>query len=327
MSASVIRRLLFVLVLMVIAAGIVRASLDGFNAKREAIIAACQAERARLGIKSDDVLFSKYPTPEITLITTACVPAAGTGELVVKGKFVPGSKFLLQSDSLEVVKEALTGTEYRATIKAPAAIGPEVADIFVFSPVSGASAHGQKAVVVSGKFEWDLQSANGWRITARPAGPDTRCKSNRQSIKYNLEFFRGAEKVPFQKRQGELYFSAYSQNPYQLRVEEERPAEDLQAQVQALSEKMMSPSLSDAERDKLMTQLQTLSQKMVAQMSDMAAVQKQAQQLEQRKKEFGCETLELRIEPGSKVQGEMHCGQLVGRGIDLNGTVNVGPIS
>ncbi len=327
MSASFIRRSLFVLVLLVITAGLVRASLDGFHAKREAIVTACQAERKRLGITSDEVLRAKYPTPEISLITTACIPAGGTGELIVKGRFVVGSKFLLESDNLEVVKEALTATEYRATIKAPAGIGPEVADFWVFSPVSAISARGEKAAVVTGKFEWDLQSANGWRIKAHP-GLDTRCKPREQgSLKYTVEFFRGAETVPFQKREGELYFTPYDQNSYQLRLEEEQIGGDYQAQIQALTQKLTKPGISDAERDKVMAQLQTLSQKMLEKMSDLNAVQKEAQQAEQKKKEFGCQTLELRIEGGSQVQGEMHCGELVGRGIKLNGTVKVTPIS
>ncbi len=327
MSRSVIRRLLFVLVLIVIAAGIVRASLEGFNAKREAVVTACQAERNRLGIKSDDVLYAKYPTPEIALITTACIPAGGTGELIVKGKFVPGSKFLLQSDHLEIVKEALTATEYRATIKAPAGIGPEMADFAVYSPVSCASAHGEKAAVVTGKFEFDLQSANGWRIKARP-GLDTRCKPREQgSIKYSLEFFRGTEAAPFQKREAELFFSPHDQNPYRLSVEQEKVGGDYEAQILALSQKLMNPSISDAEREKAMAQLEAVQQKMMAKMSDMNAMQKEAAQLEQRKKEFGCESLELRFESGSQVQGEMNCGELVGRGIKLNGTVKVVPAS
>lgn len=325
MSTSVIRKSMLVLVLFVIVAGLVRASLDGFNAKREAIVSACQAERNRLGIKSDNLLYSKYPTPEITLITTACIPAGGSGELVVKGKFVPGSKALLQSDLLEVVKEALTATEYRATIKAPAGIGPEIADLWVFSPVSAASARGEKAAVVTGKFEWELQSANGWRIKAHP-GLDTRCKPReRGSIAYTVEFFKGAETVPFQKREAELFFSPYSRNPYSLRVAQERAGADFETQMQALTKKMTDPSLSDAEQEKVMAQFQELSEKMSAKFTDMAAMQKEAAQIEQRRKEFGCETLEFRIEAGSQVKGEMQCGQLVGRGIQLNGAVTVGP--
>jgi hypothetical protein len=326
MSSSVLRKSLFVLVLMVVAAGLVRASLDGFTAKREAVINACQVERNKLGIKSDEVLYAKYPTPEITLITTAGVPVGGTGELVVKGKFVAGSKFLLESDHLDIVKEAQTATEYRATIKASAGIGPEVADLWVFSPVSGASAQGYKAVAVTGKFDWELQSSNGWRIKARQ-GVDTRLNPREQgSLKYTVEFYKGAETTPFQKREAELSFSAYDQHPFQLRVEEEQLGGDYQAQIQALSQKLMNPNTSDADRDKLMAQMQKISEKMIAQMSDASAVQKQAQQLEQRKKEFGCENIELRID-GGQVQGEMRCGELVGRAIKLTGSVKPGPIS
>lgn len=326
MSTSVIRKLVFVLVLMVVAAGLVRASLDGFNAKREAIIAACQAEKNRLGIKSDDVLFAKYPTPEITLINAANIPVGGTGDFVVKGKFVPGSKFLLESDHLEIVKEALTATEYRATVKAPVGIGPEVADLWVFSPVSGASAQGQNAAVVTGKFDWELQSSNGWRIKAKQLA-DSRMKPRGQGpLKYSVEFYKGTETTPFQKREGELSFSPYNEHPFQLRIEEEQFGGDDQAQLQALTQKMMNPSLSEAEREKLIAQMQALSQKMVAQMQNTGAMQKRAADLEQKKKEFGCEHMEFTIDAG-QVQGEMRCGQLVGRGLKLTGTMKVVPIS
>lgn len=326
MSASVIRRLVFVLLLSVIAAGLVRASLDGFDAKRRAIVTACQEERKRLGISNDD-LPSKYPTPEISLVTTACIPVGGTGQLIVKGKFLPGTKFLLHSDQLEVVKESVTATEYRATIKAPAGLGPEVADISAYSPVSCASAHAQKAAVVSGKWEWDLQSSNGWRIKARP-GVDTRCNSRGQgALQYTVEFYRGAETTPFQKRPGELFFSPWDQHPYQLRVEEEKPGGDFQAQMQAISQKLMNPNTSMAEREKAMAEMQELQKKVMAKMSDMAAVQNEQKQFEQKKKEFGCEVLELQIGAGSQVQGLMRCGELVGRRIQVNGTVKVLPIS
>jgi hypothetical protein len=321
------RRVLFVLVVLMIAAGIVRASLESFDAKRQGVVTACQAERARLGIKSDAALYSKYPTPEITLVTTACIPPGGTGQLIVKGKFVPGTKFLLQSDHLEIVQEALTATEYRATIKAPEGVGPEVADFSAYTPVSCASAHGQKAAVVTGKFDFDLQSANGWRIKARP-DVDTRCKPREQgSIKYTVEFFKGTETAAFQKREGELFFSPYDQNPYQLRMQEERFGEDVQAQIQALTEKMTKPGISDAEREKLMEQIEALSEKMIAQMSDRAAMQKLAAQAEQRRKEFGCEMLKLQVEAGSQVRGEMNCGQLVGRGVKLTGIVAVDKVT
>lgn len=326
MNASIIRRLTFVLVLTVIAAGIVRASLDRFDTNRRAIVTACQEERKRLGIPEDS-LRSKYPTPEISLVRTACIPVGGTGELVVKGKFVPGTKFLLHSNSLEVLKESATATEYRATIKAPAGLGPEVADISAYSPVSCASAQGQKAVVVTGKWEWDLQSSNGWRIKARP-GADTRCTPGRQgSLEYTVQFFRGNETAPFQELKAELYYASYDQHPYQLRMEEERPGADFQAQAQALSQKLMNPNLSMAEREKAMAELEEFQKKMMAKMSDTAALQREQQQFEQKKKEFGCTVLELQMGTGLQVQGIMRCGELVGRRIEVKGNVKVGPVS
>ncbi|RPI22600.1 MAG: hypothetical protein EHM61_21900 [Acidobacteria bacterium] len=319
---------LFVLILGVIAAGLVRGSLTNYEAKRKAIIAACAAERAKLSPTARNNVKADYPTPEITLIKSACVTPGGTGQLLVKGKFVQGTKFLLQSDTIEIVNETATTTEYRATVKVPSGIGPEEASIECYSPVSGIYAQGQKpAVIVTGKFEWDLKAANGWIIKARPL-EDTRCTAAAQGdLNYSIEFFRGTETAPFQKRSAQLRYSPWSNPPFRFSIDAEEASLDGQAQMTELAKKLYNPNLSDAERDKLMAQLQTLQEKMVAQMSDMNAMQRKAKEAEQRKKEFGCRGIELQILPGSAVQGEMSCGELVGHDIKLTGTMKLVPTS
>jgi hypothetical protein len=314
------RGFVLVFVLFVVALGVGRASLSRFQEQRKAIRDAAIAQRNRLGLKDKVTLFAKYPSPEISLVSTACLQPGGTGELVIKGKFVPGSKVLLESDSLEVVKEALTATEYRATVKAPAGIGPEEANCEIYTPVSSGYANRQNAVVVTGKYEWDLQGPNGLRIKARTAS-DNRCQSRDGGgeMRYNMEFFRGSETAPFQKRSARLYYSPYESTQYRFSIEEEPAGGDVQKQYEALAKKMGDPNLSDAEREKAMAQMEALSTKLMAELQKMGDPA-YARQLEEKKKEFGCANLSLSVQ-GGQAQGVLQCGEKFGRDLRVAGSV------
>ncbi|HXK59958.1 MAG TPA: OmpH family outer membrane protein [Acidobacteriota bacterium] len=318
-------RWLFVFVIVVIAAGAVRGSLTNYQAKRKAILEACEAERRRLSPTALEEVRSSNSTPEIQFIHTARLKPGGVGQLIVKGKFVPGTKFLLVSDSIAVVNETLTTSEYRATVKAPVGIGPETADVEAFAPVTAAYARGTKpAVVVTGKFQWEFKSANGWRVKAIP-GEDTRGSGRDQGhFNYRLEFFRGAETAPFERRPARLGFDPWSSPPFTIYVEEEVEGTDLQARMQELAQRISLPNISNEERAKLMQEIQVIQQKMVAQLSDMNAMQRRAQEIEQKRKEFGCRSIQVEVLPGGDVRGTMSCGELVGRNLTLTGTLKLG---
>ena len=137
--------------------------------------------------------------PEIGLVSSACLLPGGTGEVVVKGKFVPDTRFIFQNDSLEVVKESLTAGEYRATLKVAPGIGPQTAALMAISPVSGISTRKERAAVVGGKYEWIMESANGWKIVARSAG-DRPCGSTAPAEDpYEVLFYRKGEASPLEQ--------------------------------------------------------------------------------------------------------------------------------
>ncbi len=321
-NSRLIRNSALVCVIVLLAAGLTRASLKKFEQRRDAIMEASQKEQKRLGLTDRVGLYAKHPSPEIGLVSCLMLQPGATGELVVKGKFQPGTQFVISSDNIEVLKETATATEYRATIKALAGTGPDFAGIEAYTPVSGANDRSRNVVFIGGRYEWDLQAANGWRIKAHNE-VDPRCGSGNDgdsSVKYMLEFFKGTETTPFAKREASLHYSQYDAT-YSFSIsDQDEEAMDFEAEMKNMYAKMSNPNLSDAEREKLMARMQTLTQKMMAGATDMAAIQKKAAAEEAKKKEFGCRDMSLKVEAGGAVSGQVRCGQNVG-GQKLTGTM------
>lgn len=315
MNSKLIRNTALVCIIVLLAAGLTRASLKKFEQRRDAIMEASQKEQKRLGLTDRVALYAKHPSPEITLVSCLMLPPGGTGELVVKGKFQPGTQFVISSDNIEVVKEAATTSEYRATIKALAGAGPDYASVEAFSPVSGANHRSRNVIFVGGKYEWDLKADNGWRVKARN-GADTRCGSDNDgnpNVTYTLEFFKGAETTPFAKREATLHYSQYDSR-YSFSIsDQDEEAMNFEAELKNIYTKMSDPNISDAERDKLMAKMQTLSQKMMEGAGDMAAMQKKAAEQEAKKKEFGCRSISMTLDASGAISGDLQCGQNVGR--------------
>jgi hypothetical protein len=306
-------------VLVLVVLGLAHAALSRYQERRSAIFLAAKAERERLGIVSNQAL-GPFPTPEIQLGRANCLVPGATAEVIVKGKFKPGTSFLWKSDRLEVLKESATATEYRATLKVPADMGPESVDLEAYAPVSAFEAIYPKAVVVAGRYEWDMNVSNGWRIKARLL-EDTRCSSPGGSgeMKYALEFFRGQENTPFEKRTAKLYFSPYDTRPYRFSIDEENPFGGSQAEMEELAKKFQSGSLSDAEMQKLMARLEELQKEMqvnLAKMGDPAYVKK----LEEEKEQFGCQSIELQVQE-FRLEGQLRCSQKVGTNLTVTGTL------
>lgn len=315
MNSKLIRNCALVCVIVLLVGGLTRASLRQFEQRRQAIMEASRKEQQRLGLKDRNTLYAKHPTPEIGLVPCLMLAPGGTGELVVKGKFQPGTQFLITSDNIQVVKEATTATEYRATIKAAAGIGPDYAGVEAYTPVSGANARSGNVVFIGGRYEWDLKTSNGWRVKLHNEA-DTRCgQGNRVSseMTYVAEFFKGAETTPFVKRPASLYYDQYNSS-YNFSVDDrDEESVNFEAEMKTIYTKMADPNISDDERDKLMERMEALSQKMIAGATDMASIQKKAAEQEAKKKEFGCRSISLKIGPDSTVSGDLQCGQNVGR--------------
>ncbi len=303
-----------VMLLFIFAVG--RSAVSRFREKQEAIFNACRADLVKAGM-TRDAARAKYPTPEIHMVSAGCMLPGGTAQVVVRGKFSPGTKFVFENDNIDVVQEALVGNEYRATLKAAPGIGPQTAAVMAISPLTCVTARSDRAAVVGGTFEWAMESANGWKITARPVGGKACDAGSSEDLPYDVQFFRAGETTPFEKRPANLYFSQYESTNYRFRMKEQAPAG--MEEFQQIGAKMADPKLSNAERQKLMAQYMQMQQKMAAVMKQVTdpAYQKE---LQQKKLEFGCEVIELK-ESGGSLTGTMRCSQKVGTRVALTGTM------
>lgn len=319
MSGSLIRKVALALVGLALVLGFARGALTKFQQQRQAIIAKAEAERNRLGINDRKTLYAKYPTPEIGLVTAACLAPGETGEVILKGQFPPGTKVLFDSDRIEVLRENITPTEYRATVKVPPDITPMSVRIEVITPVSAAYANRDNVIVITGKYEWLLKAANGWRIRAFLL-EDNRCQSENGKMKYTVEFYRGAETKPFETRTATLHYDQYTTGrPYNFDIEEEAAGGNAQKEMEEIARKFQSGNLSDAEMTKLMARMEQIQQELQAEYAKMASPD-YIRQLEEKKQQFGCEDMYLKV-TGTQVDGYLRCSEKVGSEIALTGTI------
>lgn len=328
MNRRTLRLTIVVGALSIVTIGALRAGLGRFDQKRREIIESCNVEREKMGLNDRAALYGRYPTPELTLARAATLTPGGTSEIVVKGSFPAGTRFLLCSNSLEIVRENAGTGEYRATIKAPAGIGPESARLEAFSPVSGAFTSLDRAVTVQGKFTWDLTTSNGWRVKAVPAD-EPGASSENDAKHYTMTFYKAGESTPFETRKAELRFDPYGGEwNYSFSISADTSTQDSFTQeLQSISTKMSDPNLSDEAREKLMAQMEKLQQKMQEGMASMA--QKMAdpnyqKQQEEAEATFGCRSIDISLQNGV-VNGSLHCGEKAGRSITLKGTMKLQP--
>ena len=312
------RNLMWIAVLAMFALGLVRAAASyRFRETESAIRKANQAELEKAGLKGA-ALKTKYPTPEIRM-ASGCLLPGGTGEAVVQGKFAPGTKFVYENDNLEVVKESLTPTEYRATLKAAPGIGPESATVVAYTPVSGISARQDSAVVVGGRYEWNLEATNGWKVVARSQRAQPCGTKSSDGDPYDVLFFRKGETNPFQKTTATLRFNLYDSSNYRFSVNQQADAALGMGDMETLMKRMMDPKLSDAERERVISQVEKVQANMEANMKKMTdpAYIKQQEELKQ---QFGCESLDLKLQTGA-VTGTMRCAEKVGTRLAVTGSM------
>ncbi len=315
------KRVAYMAVAALAALGLCRAVAFRFQEKENAFRQANQAEMKKLGL-TPAAAKARYPTPEISLVSGGCLLPGGAGEVVVKGKFVPGTKFIFQNDSLEVVKESLAGGEYRATLRAAAGIGPQTAALMAISPVSGITTRHDRAAVVGGRYEWTMEAANGWKIVARSAGEKACGAPGPADDPYEVLFYRKGEANPFEKRAATLYSSIWEKTNHRFRIDQQDP--ELAApgeEMKVLAQKMSDPKITPAQRDEVMKQFQKAQERMMAEAKKMTDPAYR-QQLEARKQQFGCETIELAA-AGGTFTGRMRCAQAVGTQIALTGAMKL----
>ena len=319
-----LQRLASVAVLVLFIFGLSRAATFRFQQQEDAFRKECQQKLQAAGM-TPAAAKAKYPTPEIQLVSSGCVMAGATTDAMVSGKFSPGSRLFLENDNLELVKADLVGGQFRATVKAPAGIGPESAAFTVISPACQSARSQDRAITVGGKYEWTMDAGNGWKVVARPQAT-TPCPSGSQDIPYEVSFYRKGETTPFEKLTGKLSFSIYNTRNYAFTISPPSNAPAGAVDYQQLMQKFSDPNLTPAQREQLMKQIQQAAGQMQAQMQKMAdpAYAKQQADLErQRQQEFGCDRIEAGLQNGA-VTGEMRCSEKVGRRIPVTGAVAAG---
>jgi ribosomal protein S8 len=91
---------------------------------------------------------------------------------------------------------------------------------------------------------------------------------------------------------------------------------NVQQQLEALTKQLQNPSLSDADRDKLMKKMQDLMTQMTKTMQDPGYIKK----LQEQEQEFGCNGIHLNLQNGA-LTGNMNCSQKAGGSIKITGTM------
>jgi hypothetical protein len=312
-----IHRFVCAAVVVLLGFSLVRAANTRFRDKEDSILKACR-DQLRASGQTAAAMKTRFPTPEIGLATPACLLPGATGEVAIKGKFAPGTQFVFENDNLEVVKESLSGGEYRATLKAAPGIGPQSAGVRVITPGSCTQAQQSNVVLVGGRYEWTMKSANGWTIVARSTGQP--CDRSSGDGAYEVSFYRNGESNPFEKRSASLYYSMYEKTNYRFSISREDPAAKASMDsYMSLMQRVSDPKLSPAQRDALMKQLEQMATQMQADMKKQIdpAYQKQ---LQEKQLQFGCENIALEV-AGSSYTGTMRCAQKVGSSIAVTGTV------
>ena len=313
------KRMVSVAVLTMFSLALGRAGLLRFQEKERAIRAECQAELKKLGI-SRDAAKAKYPTPSIGLVTSGCLLPGGTTEVVVKGQFAPGTKFVFENEQIEVIQESLVAGQYRATVKAAAGAGSQTAAVMAIAPVSCITARAARAVTIGGKFEWILDAANGWRMVARTPADRTCPAQSSGDDTYDMTFYRKGETNPFEKRKATLYYDSYSATNYRFSISQDDPLVSAGIEdMQTLMKQMMDPKLTDAQRDQVIKRVEQVQRQMQANMTKMTDPSF-VQQQEAKRKQFGCRSIDLAVQGGA-AKGTMRCGEAVGTNIAVTGTL------
>jgi len=337
MSKSSSQELAAVVVVILLVAGVIRAVSDRHAERRDAILAACRSELKSAGLTAAAAK-NKYPTPELALCRCARVTPGGVGEVVVRGTFRQGTKFLFNSDKVQVVKEALVASpgqkesEYHVTIKAAQVSLPEFISLESFEPqlCRGISC---PAVYIGGKYEWNFTADNGWKIQLRQV-KEPGCGQGETTAVYHAEFFRPSEAKAFEAsdvrvgchqdecdgnfeegrgataQQQKLMTAMQNVSPEEKKRSEQR-VKELQAQMEVEQKKMQNfANLSAAEQKKIMDRLQEIGKQMAEALTPkgVAAAQKE---MEQNKAEFGCHNINFALK-GNALEGNMSCGEKVG---------------
>ncbi len=316
--SSLFKRVMCVAVLALAGLGLLRAALLKYQEKERALREAVQAQLKQSGL-TRDAAKAKYPTPQIGLVSSGCLLPGSTGEVVVQGKFAPGTKFVIENDNIEVVKESATATEYRATVKVASGIGPQKGGVWAMAP-SGVTASSSSSIAIGGRYEWQMEAQNGWKVVAQAPTNKACGGSSDSEDRYEVSFYRKGEASPFERRKASLYHDPFSRENYRFSISREDPqSASAQQDMMALMQKMADPKLTSAQRDAIMKQIEQAQKQMMANMTKMTDPN-YAKQLEAKRLQFGCEHMSLAV-AGTNFTGDLQCAPAVGARIPVTGAL------
>ncbi len=305
-------RWLVLLTVLCVAWGVTRATSLKFEQQRDAFVKYAIAERGRLGLSTTQAKI-KYPTPEITLCEATPVAPGATAQVVVGGKFVPGTKFLYENDSIEVVNESATQIQYKGLIRAAQDALPCVTSLHAFSPVSGTTA-ACRAVYVSGLPDWEFSAANGWVVRLVKCEAEVPPKGGGDPRgKCVAEFYRRGEVKPFESYPAELALSdACPRSRYTLRIRPESaattgPSTSVIEEYQKIAQRLSDPKITPAEYEKLLARMTELANKMQAGSEAMLKQTQQQNEASLRFEKFGCSEIEFTAATAASATGTLEC--------------------
>ena len=157
-----------------------------FHQRLEDFLQRARAERQRLGLGDMRAAKKKYPTPEISLISTGgsqggggdsgaevvCLKPGQTRELTFEARMPAGSMVAFDCDALEVLEEKVSEDKARVKVRVKKDALPGSCDFVAVAAVSGVQ-NRVPAVNIGGRYVWDLKLTNGW--TSRWEMSDEKC--------------------------------------------------------------------------------------------------------------------------------------------------------
>lgn len=307
MNAKQLNRWMTIAVALFLLVGLVRAATNGFDARRSALFQKLREARMAQGPTDRKTLYKQHPTPEIQLTKIIPVPAGGTADLSVHGTFQPGTEFLLENDNVVVARESMANGTYSATVKVAPGVGPGVAYLNAYAPVSGAEAR-VPVLAIGANHEWQFTANNGWliRMVSRNQGL-IRDNQGEMAAEYDAEFYKNGAKAPFAKRVLGLKLPTQTErDPYYRGTFDEPDTGEsaIAEEMTQLLSKSADPKLSEAERTRVMDRIGVLGEK-AAKIQDEAE-NPNAKKREDDEAQFGCRTIRF-SQAASNWEGEMSC--------------------
>lgn len=314
----------------VLAAAGGQASGATFQERLSQFYARNDAERRKLGL-DDQAAKRKYPTPEVSLVSTTptatgtdgeagegvvCLQPGKTLELVLAGQVQPGSLVDLTCDALTLVEQKQEGGKLRLKARAKPDALPTTCSLMVVAPVSGIQTS-LPVARVGGRYAWEVKLANG--LSGRWVLDSSRCGETSNIQRTPSDWARAGKALGTRELQLSGDGPAW------------RGSVDPNAQEQQETSAGLEAAMSGKDHEEAMAKLQELSEKMGEECGKLAPAnmgpcfekyQKRIEPYAQRLKatgdamqtmttvrKVGCAQLDLTVGAGGVVQGKAEgCG-------------------